>query len=345
MPGTFAREIDEQPRVASVLAADPGPAEAAATAIRRRDPVAAVLVGRGTSYHAALYARYLLEVRNHLPVATAAPSVYTLYGGRPDLRRFVVVGVSQSGESSDVDEVLVVARRSGALTIGITNHPNSRLAAASDVVLPCLAGPEVSVPASKTYLASLVRLAQLSQALEPEPAFRTGLAELPDLLASALEQAHRDTAVVGIHSAPPIFLGRGYQLGTALEMALKVTETSGLAAQAFSEADFLHGPIAQVGADRPVLLLEPYDRTRAIMEQLATRLRSRGARLIHVVEGPDPSGRGRGEPVLGVPRSPHEALAPILFAPTAQLLALHVARALGKDPDHPAGLTKLTETR
>lgn len=343
MATAFEAEIAEQPEVARRVLADRAAAVDVAERLRRLRPPAVLLAGRGSSHNAALYGRYLLEVRWGVPVSIAAPSVYTLYESRPRVAGLCAIGISQSGRSPDVAEVVAAARAAGAFTVAITNDEASELATAADVTLPCLAGPERSVPASKTYFATLLRLAQLAEALQPSADLAGALQAVPGVIVEALEAARRQSGrLAEALSAPPLVVGRGYQLATASEAALKITETSGLAAQPFSPADLLHGPIAAVVGDRPALLLEPEDRTLPGVRALAATLRRRGARLLHVAEQPVAE---RGEPELVLPRAPHETLSPLTFAPAAQLLALALALARGLDPDRPAGLSKVTVTR
>jgi glucosamine--fructose-6-phosphate aminotransferase (isomerizing) len=168
MPGDhLAREIAEQPAVlAGLLAAERGRAEEIAAALRTREIAFVTIAARGTSDNAARYAQYLFGARNHLPVALATPALFTLYGAPPDLRRGLVVGVSQSGESPDILAVLAEGRRQGAPTLALTNFPDSPLGRAAEFVLPLRAGPERSVAATKTYTAQLLALAMLSAALE-----------------------------------------------------------------------------------------------------------------------------------------------------------------------------------
>jgi glucosamine--fructose-6-phosphate aminotransferase (isomerizing) len=338
---TFRDEIGEQPEVATRLLADAGGAVAgAAEAIRAADPPALVIAARGSSDHAATYAKYLFEIRNRLPVALAAPSAYGLYRSAPRLERLCVLGISQSGASPDICTVVEEARAQGAATIAMTNEPTSRLARAAGVVVPLGAGPERSVPASKTYIASLVLLAMLSARLDPDPAFDDALRAVPAALGSALAvEASLGPLIAALDAPRMAVLGRGYHLATAEEVALKVTETSYSVAEAQSIADFLHGPIAVVERDFPVLLLEAEGPALAQMRELRARLVELGARVARITDVPDDD-----DLAIAIPTPLPESLTPLPFTVAGQLLALGLARARGLDPDRPRGLRKITIT-
>ncbi len=341
----FRAEVHEQPEAAErLLAQGPGALRAAAAALLRHRLAGLVIAARGSSDHAATYAKYLFEIRNRVPVALAAPSAFTLYRRPPTLRRFGVLAISQSGSSEDVVEVVAEARRQGAPTVVITNEPNSRLAAEAEHVLDLAAGREHSVPASKTYTASLLMLAMLSQAMHPDPQLAAALDEVPPAiervlqLEPPLERAGR--VLLGPRLA---VLGRGFNLATAHEIALKVMETCSVVAESRSVADFLHGPIAMVRPGFPALLIEAAGPTLGDMRALAGRLTALGARVVVLTDG---DGRaGEAEEVVRLRTGLPEVLTPIPFAVAGQLLALGMAVRLGVDPARPRGLRKVTVTR
>jgi glucosamine--fructose-6-phosphate aminotransferase (isomerizing) len=342
----FRDEIFEQPEAAERLIGGSGAqvGEIAAE-LRRRRLAGLVIAARGSSDHAATYAKYLFEIRNGIPVALAAPSAYTLYRRAPRLAGFGVIAVSQSGSSEDVIAVVDEGRRQGAPTVVITNSPGSPLAAAADHVLDLTAGAELSVPASKTYTSSLILLAMLSQALDPEKTFGAALAALSrairGMLALESELARAAEALQGPRLA---VLGRGFNLATAQEVALKVMETCAVLAESRSVADFMHGPIAVVGPGFPVLLIEASGPTLNEMEALRGRLVAGGARtvvLTDIAEVPAHEAELVVRLACGLP----EALTPIPFAVAGQLLALAMCDRLGLDPDRPPGLQKVTITR
>jgi glutamine---fructose-6-phosphate transaminase (isomerizing) len=337
----FRQEIGEQPEVAARLLREaPEPLARAVHEIRDANPAGLMIAARGSSDHAATYAKYLFEIRNRLPVALAAPSAFGLYGSPPRVERFCVVGISQSGASVDICTVLEQARDQGALTVALTNEPDSRLARAARVVLDLGAGPERSVPASKTYLATLLLLAMLSNALDPDPAFAESLQKIPDALQQAIELEGSFDPVVEALDAPRMaVLGRGYQLATAEEVALKITETCYAVAEAQSIADFLHGPVAAVEPGFSTLLLEAAGPAQQQMRELREKLEELGARVARVSDDrlDDPL-------VVSVATGLPESLTPLPFAVAGQLLALRLATLRGLDPDRPRGLRKVTIT-
>jgi glucosamine--fructose-6-phosphate aminotransferase (isomerizing) len=340
----FRQEIGEQPAVAErVIGATAGAVREAAAAIRTADPAGVVIVARGSSDHAAVYAKYLLEARNGLPVALAAPSLFTLYRRPPDLRRFCVLAISQAGASTDVVEVVTEARRQGCVTVALTNDTTSPLAAAAAHVVELGTGPELSVPATKTYTASLLVVALLSQALDPDPEFGAGLERVPEALHAALAaEADLGPVVSALDGATRLaVLGRGYNLATALEVGLKLMEAAYVVAEARSVADFLHGPIAIVEPGFPVLLLEAEGPAAGEMAKLAAELRARQARVIAVGDRPLAAEELGVRVATGLP----EPLTPLPFAVAGQLLTAALAAARGIDPDRPRGLRKVTISR
>ena len=326
----FRAEIAEQPEVAARLLGH-GSAAAAAIASRVQEaaPRGFVIAARGSSDHAALYAKYLFGARNQYLVALAAPSLFTHYARPPRLESQCVIGISQSGESPDVVAVIEEARRQGALTLAITNDPGSKLAGAADLVLALEAGQEVSVPASKTYTASLLALALISQAMSPDPSFQASLEDVPDALARTLDTEKEIEKLVPALLGPrAIVLGRGFNFSTAEEIALKLSETSYVLARAWSVADFEHGPIAVVEAGLPALIVDGGGLMASSLEAVKARLETKGCHVLHLLDA------------SGLP----EELTPITLAVSGQLLAHDVATAKGFDPDRPRTIQKVTRT-
>jgi glutamine---fructose-6-phosphate transaminase (isomerizing) len=340
----FRDEIGEQPGIAAaMLSEDRAAVDAIGARIRDVRPRGFVIVARGSSDHAALYAKYLFGRRNRALVSLAAPSLFTHYASPPRLDGQCVIGISQSGSSPDVIAVIDEAARQGALTVALTNDPASKLAAAAELVLPLGAGPERSVPASKTYTASLLALAILSQAIDPQPAFETALAQVPRAMAKALErEADLDRLAPALLGPRAIVLGRGLNLSTAEEVALKLTETSYVLARAWSVADFAHGPIAVVDANFPVLFVGGGGPVAADLDEIARRLESYGCRVMALFDG-EAAGLDT-ESMVGFDSGLPEDLTPLTLAVLGQLLAHRVAMARGIDPDKPRALNKVMRT-
>jgi len=340
----FYDEIREQPEVAARLLEESRTAiEAFGARFREAHPKGFVIAARGSSDHAALYAKYLFGRRHRSLVALAAPSLFTRYSSPPSLEGQCVIGISQSGESPDVIAVVEEAVRQGAMTVAITNEAESRLAATSELVLPLHAGSERSVPASKTYTASLLALALMSQAIDPDEQFGAALNRVPMSITDALEAEEKLAPLAPALAGPrAIVLGRGFNFSTAEEVALKLTETSYVLARAWSVADFEHGPIAVVERGFPVLLVGGGGSVEADLESIAARLVDSGCRVIGVF---DCSSAPRGLEAAAVHDSGlPEELTPLTLAVLGQLLAWRVALARGVDPDRPRALRKITRT-
>ena len=345
---TLRSEIGETAAAVAHLIDTAGPTmEAIASAARGRDLAFALIAARGTSDHAATYAQYVLGARNGLTVGLAAPSLVSLYGRAPDVARALVVGISQSGRSPDVVGVVEDARRQGALTVAITNDPDSPLAAASELALDLDAGPEKAVAATKTYVAELAAVALLSLALDraADPAASKALAGVPAAIERALASEPHVAAVAREHAAMDgcIVIGRGFQYPTAREWSLKLKEVAGVFADPYSAADFEHGPITLVGHGTHVFAVATAGPAMAGVMDLLERLRADGADLL--VASDDDAARRLGRTALVLPDGVPEWLAPLPAIVPAQLFAYHLAIAKGIDPERPPHLSKVTLTR
>jgi glucosamine--fructose-6-phosphate aminotransferase (isomerizing) len=335
-PAAVQRLLDSAPTAFALISA----------ALRARRPRFAVIAARGTSDNAGIYAQYLLAIRNGLIVALAAPSTITLYGARPNMADALVVGISQSGRSPDIVAVVEEARRQGALTVALTNDPDSPLAETADHVVDLRAGPERATAATKTYTTELLAAALLSTALDPPSSSETAdLAGLPVLISAALraESDARDLAVAHAKRQRAVVLGRGYSYPTAREWALKLQEMALVAAMAYSAADFEHGPLALAEPGLPVLAVAPSGPELAAQVALLTRLKEdHGARLLVISDAPAAREIDQG---LALPEGIPPWLAPIVEIVPAQLYAYHLTVARGLNPEHPRTINKVTETR
>jgi glucosamine--fructose-6-phosphate aminotransferase (isomerizing) len=340
----FRDEIGQQPEIAARLVEESRPAlDAIAGAFKERKPQGFVIAARGSSDHAADYARYLFGRRHRALVALAAPSLYTHYQSPPVMKDQCVIGISQSGASPDVIAVIEEAKRQGALTVAVTNDAGSPLAAAAELVLPLLAGAELSVPASKTYLASLVALALMSSAVSPDPEFEQALAQLPGKLREAMSaEAKLEPLARAIGGPRAIVLARGFNLCTAEEIALKLTETSYVLARAWSIADFVHGPIAVVEPGFPVLLVGAGGSVSADVDAIAARLSDYGCGVVGLFDSAAAPLDERS--VVRIDSGLPEELTPMTLIVLGQLLANQVALVRGIDPDAPRALDKVTRT-
>ncbi len=350
-------EIESIPDVVARLLADGGPEiERAAAAIRAADPAWVSLVARGTSDHAAIHLRYLIETDLGIPAGMAAPSTVTIYGARLRWRGGLVIAVSQSGRSPDLVAVVESARAGGALTVAIVNDAASPLAAAAAHVIDCRAGEERSVAATKSYVAQVAAGICLIAALAPSATLRQALPQVRRLLAESLAVAraaiHDDAPIVAEFAASErsIVIGRGFEYATALETALKLKETSRLFAEGYSSADFSHGPVVLTGPEVPILAIRPDGRMGALVDEgLAAALATGSVPWViggSGVAAAAPAGlRADRVVALPLPADLPEALASLATILPGQLLAEAVARRRGYDPDAPPGLRKVTLTR
>lgn len=313
--------------------------------VARRRPKLIVLVARGTSDNAALFGRYLLEITTGIPVSLAAPSIVTLYGVRPPYTDALVVGISQSGESTDTNLVMEQARASGALTLGITNERASSLARIAEHVFLVRAGREKSVAATKTYTGQMLMLYLLAYALGG-PIRLSDLERLPDLvdLALRLEDPIADLSERYRFMSHAVVVGRGLNYANAFEFSLKLMETCYVVAERFSSADFLHGPIALVEPNFPVFAFAPSGVTwRSIGETLA-KLRGLRAEVVAITDAANRETAGCATRVIRLPRPMRELLTPISYIVPAQIFAACLAAQKGLNPDRPRALSKVTLT-
>jgi glucosamine--fructose-6-phosphate aminotransferase (isomerizing) len=338
----MAAEIDQQPGIFDGLLARRDGIASVASAIAARKPRFVLLAARGSSDHAALYAKYLTEVLLELPAGLVSPSTTTLYGAQPDLRDVLVVSVSQSGGSPDLLEVTESARARGALTVAVTNTASSPLNATAELSVDVGAGVEQAVAATKTYSATLLALYLLVDAIRGGNG--SAAASLGDLARSTLDSS-ADAVAEAVQRYRfvdrVLTTGRGYSLPTALEAALKLAETSYLAARAYSGADLLHGPVAAVDAETAVLAVTSSGKGGDALHDVLDAVHGRGADVLAVGSASDKVSAALRIPVAETA----EEVAPILEILPIQRLAHGLALARGGDPDNPRGLNKITRTR
>lgn len=314
--------------------------------IRQREVEYVFLAARGTSDHAGVYAQYLWGSLNRLPVALAAPSLFTLYGGWPRLQKALVVGISQSGQSPDVVSVIEEGRRQGAVTLAITNEVDSPLARKAEFTLDVRAGAEKAVAATKTYTAELLAIATLSAALTENADTLSALWRVPAAAQAALALDAEAEAIAGRHRDMTrcVVLGRGYNYASAQEWALKLKELAYVFADPYSAADFQHGPIAIIERGFPVLAIAPRGAALADLLTLLRRLRDGQEAELLVLSDSDEA-LALGHSAMRLPAAVPEWLTPLVSIIPAQLYSYHLTRAKGYDPETPRGLRKVTLTR
>src|SRR5581483_2001762 len=305
--------------------------------LRLFSPRALVTCARGSSDHAATFAKYLIETRLGVLTSSAAPSVSSVYGTRPDLANTVCLAISQSGASPDLLAAVGKAREAGAMIIALVNAADSPLARHADHVVPLCAGVEKSVAATKSFIASLAATIHLVSCWAEDRELSEALRKAPKHLEKAWSLDWR-AAVERLEAATDLFVvGRGIGLGVAQEAALKLKETCGLHAEAVSAAELRHGPMALVRAGFPVLVFSQNDEARAGLETLAAELVAREADVM--------TAGSRCQGALHLPWEPsHPVIEPMLIAQTFYRMANALSLARGFDPDRPPNLRKVTET-
>ena len=341
------QEIREQPQaIARLLAAERERVWQMCARWHDTPPRLIVLAARGTSDHAALYAKYLFEIQNGIPVVLAAPSVASVYHARVRMAGGLVIGISQSGEAADVIAVLQQAREQGADTLAITNVAASPLANAAEGIIELHAAPEVAVAATKTFTATMAVLLLLSAGMSRSAHLSDGLERIPTLLADVLLQ---EEALLGRverfrYLSDCVLLGRGYDMAIAYELGLKLRETCYLRALPFATPDFVHGPIAILGDGLPVFAIANQGSTLPSVLEVLQQSKARGAEVVVIGNAEQalrladvafPVNRGQDVP---------EEISPFPAIVAGQLLAQRLSLLKGIDPDQPRGLNKVTIT-
>lgn len=336
------QEIAEQPEVLErTINAEREKITRIGDFLRQKDIDLIVLVARGSSDNASLFGRYLLEVTTGIPVSLSAPSVFTLYDAKLKLNRALVVGVSQSGEGSDINHVLESAKAAGAFTLGITNESESTMAKIADETLLIHAGREKSVAATKTYTGQMLHFYMLASAIGDR---RLDFHKIPEYSAKALCLEPEVKSIVQRYAFMEncVVVGRGMNYGNSYELALKLMETCYVVAERFSTADFFHGPLAIVERRFPAILFGPTGVTKQSSIDLLIRLKELHADSLSITN--DEQIASLSSRSLRLPADIDEFLSPIPFIIPAQLFAAYLSEAKGIDPDAPRSLSKVTKT-
>lgn len=304
------------------------------------------IAARGTSDHAAIYGKYLFEIMNGIATGLAAPSISSVYKARVRVEDALFIGISQSGEAADVVSVLEQAREDGAETLAITNVSDSPLANSAQQTIELHADPELAVAATKTFTSTMAVLLMLSAAMGRNESLHADIARLPDLISDVLgQEAQIRTKVERFRYLEEcVILGRGYNLATAYELALKLRETCYIRAQPFASPDFVHGPIAIVEEGFPVIAFANQGLSQASVLDVIAQIQARGAEA--VVFGNDHAALQLADIAFPVcPQfSMHEVITPFPSIVAGQLFAHALALIKGVDPDKPRGLHKVTIT-
>jgi glucosamine--fructose-6-phosphate aminotransferase (isomerizing) len=336
---SMANEIEEAPAILARQAIELArPLGHLLPNLHRPKPSVVVTCARGSSAHAATFGKHLIERYLELPVVEAAPSISSIYRRRLNLRNQLLLAISQSGCSNDLIAFATDARSSGALTVAITNAPDSPLATACEHVLPLAAGQERSVAATKTFMATATVLMRLVGAWTDQPDLLKAVSRLPDRLALASKLEWTSALEVLSQTDHLVTLGRGPTLAIAREAALKLKETCGLHAEAHSAAEFLHGPVTLIGPGYPLLVFMPTDEAAPTTRQLCHDLQTKRARLLLA-----DAITTNGSPLPVLPAEQPEADALCLLQ-SSYMMTVALAAELGVDVDNPPHLLKVTRT-
>lgn len=326
----MAKEAAEAPtRIREQLAANASRIADIVSLVQQKQPRYVYMVGRGSSDHAGVFAKYLIEIEIGLPVAAAAPSIASVYNKQLDLTGALVLVISQSGRSPDILAQVAMAKAAGALVVALVNDETSPLAEQADQVIPLHVGAEKAVAATKSYLATLSALLQLVAAWSGNSQLQDAVIALPEVLQRAIELPAQLTAqsLQGVEHL--VVLGRGPGYAISREIALKLKEVCGIHAEAFSSAEFLHGPVTLVKDQFAIVDVSIADEANAAHQAQIAEVRSRGARIVHLHHAD----------LLSNPR-----VLPLALLQRFYLDVEAVARSRGVNPDAPPGLNKVTKT-
>lgn len=324
------REAREAPtRIQQQLQQNQATAAALGEKLRQLNPSFIFMVGRGSSDHAGVFGKYLIEVETGTPVVAAAPSVKSVYNSTVNLTNAAVIVISQSGRSPDILSQAELAKEQGALCIALVNDESSPLAEMADVVMPLNVGEEKAVAATKSYLATLSAFLQLVAHWKNDQALIDAVDTLPEVLAQTVSEAVQLTPETLAEVKHLVVMGRGYGYALSREVALKLKEVCGIQAESFSSAEFLHGPVTLVEGGLDIISLDINDESKASHDEQVNEVKRRGARVTHIAQTDDAIAK---------------RVAPLTLLQRFYIDVAQVAVSLGVDPDAPAGLNKVTKT-
>ncbi len=340
------KEILEQPRVLEAcLKNNQNMIQNILATIERHSIDNVVIAARGTSDHAGVYGKYIIEYRLGIPVSLAAPSIFTIYKKTLNLKHSLVIGISQSGEAEDVLEVVKSAYAQGAITIGITNNVHSPLSRESLFHLFTDAGDEKSVAATKTFTSQLMLLAQLVAMWSRNENMRNELNQIPENVQEVIKSENTIKEMVRRYRYMEecFVLSRGINYSIALEAALKIQETNYVSAKGYAVSDFHHGPFAMINKDMPVIVFAPKGPTLNDTKAMINKLNLAQAEVIVVSDNQELLQMGKE--CFHVPQSESDIVSPFYNVVFAQMFACQLALVKGLNPDSPRGLSKVTITR
>lgn len=338
------KEIFEQPDVIKHLAGKNAVTlENIQKAFTQREIHHIVIAARGTSDNAGRYAKYLFGAHNQMVVSLATPSLFTIYQNPPNLEHALVIGISQSGQSPDITQVVDTARHQGGITVAICNDAQSDLGQTAEFLLDLHAGPEKSIAATKTYTSQLALIAMLSKTLAGEQSAEQ-IASLSEAMSAVLTTSPvvADLAAQMWSIRHIAVIGRGYNYATAYEIGLKLKELTYTIASAYSSADFIHGPLALIEPGFPIILVAPTGQVEPQLLDFVATTRQLGARLIVISDAAEML--SHAEFPITLPVSVPEWLSPIISVIPGQLLGMHLAKLRGINPDIPRTIHKVTKT-
>ncbi|MBU1629070.1 MAG: SIS domain-containing protein [Gammaproteobacteria bacterium] len=313
--------------------------------LKQNPPPFVMTVGRGSSDHACTFAKYLFETQLGWPTVSATPSVTTLYHSSLQLKHALVIGISQSGQSPDICEVMQSAALAGAITVALVNEVNSPLAQQAQWVIPLRAGKEQAIAATKSFITSLSTLIQMVALITEDRAFKQHLSSLPSLLTQAWEMDWSAAIPLLAPIDHSFILGRGFGLPIAEEAALKLKETCAIQAEALSGAEVLHGPFALIQKNRPYWVFTQQDQTLESLLSLANKIKTLGGQVILTTAEKNNEAQAASTLLLPLPKSSHPIYDAVLNIQAFYKMAAHLALARGLNPDSPLHLHKITETR
>jgi glutamine---fructose-6-phosphate transaminase (isomerizing) len=340
-PSLMAREIAETgPILARQLAANASATATIAALLKKRDPRLVATIARGSSDHAALYLKYLIEIALGVPCASIGPSIASLYDAPLRLEGALAITISQSGRSPDIVALQDAANRAGALTLALVNDVDSPVARGAQCLLPLGAGVEQSVAATKSMIAALVAGATLVGHWLGDEKLNAAIEGLPALLSGAHAPPPRALVDIVAPAKSAFVLGRGSTFAIAAEAALKLKETCAIHAEAFSSAEVLHGPAGVITPGFLMIAFMPQDAAREGMSETLARLAGMGANVV-AIDAVSSSAKS----ALIVPPADHPLLTPIVMLHRFYEIVEACATTLGRDPDNPPHLRKVTETK